>query len=73
MLEEGRKFGIVDSYWRDIMIEVIKDIYCLVVIDQLNMLSRFRDVNVLLEEIQKGFNVYLEKKRFYFLRQISLI
>lgn len=73
MLEEGRKFGIVDSYWRDIMIEVIKDIYCLVVIDQLNMLSRFRDVNVLLEEIQKGFNVYLEKKCFYFLRQISLI
>lgn len=23
MLEEGRKFGIVDSYWKDIMIEVV--------------------------------------------------
>lgn len=68
MPEEGRKFGIVDSYWRDIMTEAIKDTHCLVATDQPNMLSRFRDANVLLEEIQKGLNAYLEKKRLYFPR-----
>ncbi|XP_061175178.1 dynein axonemal heavy chain 3-like [Saccostrea echinata] len=68
MPEEGRKFGIVDSYWRDIMTEAVKDTHCLVATDQPNMLGRFRDANVLLEEIQKGLNAYLEKKRLYFPR-----
>ena len=68
MPEEGRKFGIVDSYWRDIMTESVKDTHCLVATDQANMLKRLREANVLLEEIQKGLNAYLEKKRLYFPR-----
>ncbi|XP_052264555.1 dynein axonemal heavy chain 3-like isoform X1 [Dreissena polymorpha] len=68
MPEEGRKFGIVDSIWRDIMTESAKDSHCLAATDQPNMLQRLREANVLLEEIQKGLNAYLEKKRLYFPR-----
>lgn len=68
MPEEGRKFGIVDRYWRDIMTEAIKDPHALVVIAQHNMLDRLKESNMLLEEIQKGLNEYLEKKRLYFPR-----
>ena len=50
------------------MTESVKDTHCLVATDQPNMLGRFREANVLLEEIQKGLNAYLEKKRLYFPR-----
>ncbi|XP_071813132.1 dynein axonemal heavy chain 3-like isoform X2 [Apostichopus japonicus] len=68
MPEEGRKFGIVDSYWKDIMTEAIKDTQALRCTAQPNMLSRLQESNVLLEEIQKGLNHYLEMKRLYFPR-----
>ena len=71
MPEEGRKFGIVDTYWKDIMAESVKDTRCLVVTDQPNMLSRLQEANVLLEDIQKGLNAYLEKKRLYFPRCVT--
>ncbi|XP_076804189.1 dynein axonemal heavy chain 3-like isoform X1 [Clavelina lepadiformis] len=68
MPEEGRKFGIVDSYWRDIMIEAVKDCKVLVATAQPNMLGRLNESNQLLDEIQKGLNDYLEKKRLFFPR-----
>ncbi|BFZ17590.1 hypothetical protein BsWGS_20629 [Bradybaena similaris] len=68
MPEEGRKFGIVDTYWRDIMTETLKDTNCLTATGQPNMVGRLREANVLLEDIQKGLNAYLEKKRLYFPR-----
>lgn len=68
MPEEGRKFSIVDSYWRDIMTEAVADTHCLVATAQPNMLGRLSESNVLLEEIQKGLSNYLEKKRLYFPR-----
>ncbi|XP_028395151.1 dynein heavy chain 3, axonemal-like isoform X1 [Dendronephthya gigantea] len=68
MPEEGRKFGIVDSYWRDIMAESVKDTKVLVATGQANMLGRLNESNVLLEEIQKGLNAYLEKKQLFFPR-----
>ena len=70
MPEEGRKFGIVDMYWRDIMKQSVKDTHCLVVTSQHNMLPRLTEANVLLEDIQKGLNDYLEKKRLYFPRSV---
>ena len=70
MPEEGRKFGIVDSYWKDIMAEAIKDTHCLIATGQPNMLSRLQEANVLLDEIQKGLNAYLEKKRLFFPRWV---
>ncbi|XP_053327633.1 dynein axonemal heavy chain 3 [Spea bombifrons] len=68
MPEEGRKFGIVDSYWKDIMAEAVKDNRVLVATKQDNMLERLQESNILLEEIQKGLNSYLEKKRLFFPR-----
>ena len=68
MPEEGRKFGIVDRTWRDIMTHSVQDAHALVVTSQDNMLGHLKKANKLLEEIQKGLNDYLEKKRLYFPR-----
>ena len=71
MPEEGRKFGIVDRNWRDIMGTAVQDSHALVVTAQENMLGRLNKSNSLLEEIQKGLNDYLEKKRLYFPRCVA--
>uniref|UniRef100_A0A803VXK8 Dynein axonemal heavy chain 3 n=1 Tax=Ficedula albicollis TaxID=59894 RepID=A0A803VXK8_FICAL len=68
MPEEGRKFKIVDSYWKNIMTEVVKDTKVLVATEQPKMLDRLQEANVLLEDIQKGLNTYLESKRLFFPR-----
>ncbi|KAK5855256.1 hypothetical protein PBY51_005374 [Eleginops maclovinus] len=68
MPEEGRKFGIVDGYWKDIIAEAVKDTHVLVATGQPNMLQRLQESNVFLDDIQKGLNTYLEKKRLYFPR-----
>ncbi|NXT35371.1 DYH3 protein, partial [Pelecanoides urinatrix] len=68
MPEEGRKFGIVDTYWKDIMAQVVKDPKVLVATEQPMMLDRLQEANTLLEDIQKGLNTYLEKKRLFFPR-----
>uniref|UniRef100_A0A6I8NZX5 Dynein axonemal heavy chain 3 n=1 Tax=Ornithorhynchus anatinus TaxID=9258 RepID=A0A6I8NZX5_ORNAN len=65
MPEEGRKFGIVDSYWKNIMTQ---DTRVLVATEQSRMLEKLHEANFLLEEIQKGLNDYLEKKRLFFPR-----
>uniref|UniRef100_A0A3Q2QRM0 Dynein axonemal heavy chain 7 n=1 Tax=Fundulus heteroclitus TaxID=8078 RepID=A0A3Q2QRM0_FUNHE len=66
MPEEGRKFAIVDSYWKNIIAEALKDTRVLVATDQPNMLERLQESNEHLDEIQKGLNTYLEKKRLFF-------
>ena len=68
MPEEGRKFGMVDSNWKEMMANTDRDKKVLAATDQPNMLIKLREANKLLEEIQKGLNNYLEKKRLYFPR-----
>ncbi|XP_056593901.1 dynein axonemal heavy chain 3 isoform X3 [Triplophysa dalaica] len=68
MPENGRKFSIVDSYWRTIITETLKDTHVLVATEQPNMLRRLQESNTFLEEIQHGLNSYLEKKRLFFPR-----
>jgi len=68
MPEEGRKFNIVDSYWRVIMSETEKNPLVLVATSQPNMLQKLEEANDLLDQIQKGLNDYLEKKRLFFPR-----
>lgn len=68
MPEEGRKFTIVDTKWKQIMTKSIEDTHALVVTDQPDMLETLRHNNVLLEAIQKGLNKYLEVKRLFFPR-----
>ena len=48
----------------------LQDTNCLVATGQNNMLGRLKEANVLLEEIQKGLNAYLEKKRLFFPRSV---
>lgn len=68
MPSESKKFAMVDSIWRDIQIKAVNNTHCLVATGQTNMLPRLKEANVLLEDIQKGLNLYLEKKRLYFPR-----
>lgn len=46
----------------------MKDKRVLVATGQDKMLERLLESNVLLDDIQKGLNTYLEKKRLYFPR-----
>ncbi|KAG7500858.1 dynein heavy chain 3, axonemal [Solea senegalensis] len=68
MPEEGRKFGIVDTCYKNIIAGAVRDTHVLVATDQPNMLERLQESNVLLDDIQKGLNTYLEKKRLFFPR-----
>ncbi|XP_043259913.1 dynein axonemal heavy chain 7 isoform X2 [Colletes gigas] len=68
MPDEGRKFSAVDKAWRDIMKTVHVDPRVLSVIEIDKMLERLKKSYGLLEDIQKGLNDYLEKKRLFFPR-----
>ncbi|ESO02274.1 hypothetical protein HELRODRAFT_188646 [Helobdella robusta] len=68
MPEEGQKFAIVDGIWKEVMYGAAKDKRCLVATGQPNMLKKLIEANALLEDVQKGLNNYLEKKRLFFPR-----
>ncbi|XP_037363374.1 dynein axonemal heavy chain 3 isoform X2 [Talpa occidentalis] len=68
MPEEGRKFAIVDSNWKSLMSQAVKDARVLMAADQPRMSEKLQEANILLEDIQKGLNDYLEKKRLFFPR-----
>ncbi|OAJ37962.1 hypothetical protein BDEG_21931 [Batrachochytrium dendrobatidis JEL423] len=65
---EGKKFKTVDRTWRDIMSTTSEDPKILAVSKIPGILQRLNESNLLLEEIQKGLNDYLEKKRLFFPR-----
>lgn len=76
MLEEGRRFIIVDKNWKDIMKQVLQDkkVFSVIVIEK--MLEKFKKFNELLEFIQKvGIylfqEIYLEGIFFKFFSQKS--
>ncbi|XP_076256705.1 dynein heavy chain 3, axonemal [Rhynchophorus ferrugineus] len=68
MPTEARHFKTVDRVWRSIQAHTIKDTHVLVATEYKNMLTLLRENNKLLDEIQKGLNDYLEKKRLFFPR-----
>jgi len=68
MPEEARNFRAVDAIWRQIMINTVKNRKVLEATDYPNMLSLLKKCSVMFEQIQKGLNEYLEKKRLFFPR-----
>ncbi|KAH1026251.1 hypothetical protein HUJ05_010798 [Dendroctonus ponderosae] len=68
MPTEARHFKTVDRVWRSVQAHTVKDTHVLVATEYKNMLPLLRENNRLLDEIQKGLNDYLEKKRLFFPR-----
>ncbi|XP_053575219.1 dynein axonemal heavy chain 3-like [Bombina bombina] len=65
---EGKKFEIVDRNWKLIMKESVKEANVMRVISQPQMLDKLKEAELLLDDIQKGLNDYLEWKRLFFPR-----
>ncbi|XP_018409373.1 PREDICTED: dynein heavy chain 3, axonemal-like [Nanorana parkeri] len=65
---EGAKFQTVDFNWRLIMRESVEKANAMRVISQPQMLDKLKEAELLLDDIQKGLNDYLEKKRLFFPR-----
>ncbi|CAH2277605.1 Hypothetical predicted protein [Pelobates cultripes] len=65
---EGKKFEIVDANWRLIMKESVEEASAMRVISRPQMLDNLKEAELLLDDIQKGLNDYLEKKRLFFPR-----
>lgn len=68
MPTESRNFKMVDRTWRAIQANTMKDFHVLAATDYKNMLQLLKENNKLLDDIQKGLNDYLEKKRLFFPR-----
>jgi dynein heavy chain len=68
MPEEARNFRAVDSIWRQIMIHTVNNPKVLEATNYPNMLQLLKNCSIMFEQIQKGLNEYLEKKRLFFPR-----
>lgn len=68
MPEEARNFRAVDAIWRQIMIHTVNNRRVLEATNYPNMLQLLKNCSVMFEQIQKGLNEYLEKKRLFFPR-----
>ncbi|XP_040909250.1 dynein heavy chain 12, axonemal [Toxotes jaculatrix] len=66
--EEGRLFQTVDKNWREVMRHCVKDPKILPATSLPGLLEKLQDSNNLLDNIMKGLNAYLEKKRLFFPR-----
>lgn len=68
MPTEGRNFKKVDRMFRKIMAHAVADPHVIQTTDFPDMLPQLRSGFDELEGIQKGLNMYLEKKRLFFAR-----
>ncbi|XP_025198734.1 LOW QUALITY PROTEIN: dynein heavy chain 3, axonemal-like [Melanaphis sacchari] len=68
MPEEARNFRTVDVIWRRIMINTVKNPKVLEATNYPNMFQLLKQCSFMFEQIQKGLNEYLEKKRLFFPR-----
>ncbi|XP_045771343.1 dynein axonemal heavy chain 3 isoform X1 [Maniola jurtina] len=68
MPTEARSFRDVDKEWRAVMLATHKQPLVLLATDFPGLLKKLRFNNALLDDIQRGLNDYLEKKRLFFPR-----
>lgn len=73
MPEESRNFRTVDKTWRELMAACQADTHILIATEYPNQLEILQNCNRVLEEIQKGLNDYLEKKRLFFPRYMLIM
>ncbi|KAK7495478.1 hypothetical protein BaRGS_00013176, partial [Batillaria attramentaria] len=65
---EGKMFEEVDGHWREMMTNAVVNTQALVVVSQDKMLENLLHSESMLDDIQRGLNDYLEKKRLFFPR-----
>jgi len=75
---EGKKFSIVDKSWRQTISAAKVKPKVIEFCDSAKLLDRFRESEILLDQVQKGLSDYLETKRsvfarFYFLSNDELL
>ena len=75
---EGKKFALVDKNWRSALAAAKTNPKAIEFCDNEKLLEKFRESNVLLDQVQKGLSDYLETKRsvfarFYFLSNDELL
>uniref|UniRef100_A0A8C2FZU5 Dynein axonemal heavy chain 12 n=1 Tax=Cyprinus carpio TaxID=7962 RepID=A0A8C2FZU5_CYPCA len=68
MPEEGRLFQIVNKNWKEVMLHCVKDPKVLAATSLPGLFEKLQESYILLENIMKGLNAYLEKKRLFFPR-----
>ncbi|CAG7816608.1 unnamed protein product [Allacma fusca] len=68
MPSEARKFANVDKLWRNLMRNTTENPLVIQATEFPHLLRDLNRANVFLDEIQKGLNDYLEKKRLVFPR-----
>lgn len=73
MPTEARNFRDVDKEWRTIMAATQKEPLVLKATDYPGLLKKLRYNNALLDDIQRGLNDYLEKKRLFFPRFVNIV
>ncbi|KAK2709809.1 hypothetical protein QYM36_013474, partial [Artemia franciscana] len=78
MAKSGDKFSVVDSTWRGLMSLVSEESTVLTVTKQENLLKKLQEALHSLQDIQRGLDEYLDKKRvffpnFYFLSNDELL
>ena len=75
---EGKKFSMVDKNWRQTIAAAKHSARVIDFCDNEKLLERFKESDILLEQVQKGLSDYLETKRsvfarFYFLSNDELL
>jgi dynein heavy chain len=75
---EGKRFSAVDKNWRQSLSNAKAHPKCVTFCNNEKLLARFKEGNILLDQVQKGLSDYLETKRssfarFYFLSNDELL
>jgi dynein heavy chain len=78
VISEGKKFSTVDKNWRSAIAAAKANPKVLDYCDNEKLLERFKESEMLLDQVQKGLSDYLETKRsvfarFYFLSNDELL